>query len=205
MATRVNSDYIERDALANLVGGSTVDDIARIDYAITAASRYVDSICLRPSIGGARGGFWNIAAATATFRPQPGWPAQIGDWAAIGTVATSSDGGSTWSTVSASGWQAEPLNADVMGEVFTELRVHDFAWPAETSYPGRPCLRIVGTIGWSAVPEEVESATTLAAVRWYRRPDAAFGVTGGEFGPVYVRGSDPDCERILHRLIWRGA
>lgn len=203
MATRVNSDYINATELKILVGIHDSGDDDRVSAAITAASRAVDATCGRPTVGGARGGFWYISAATATFRPEEGYdPALIGDWAAIGTVSTSDDGGTTWSTLASTNWQGEPLNADTMGEVFTHLRRFDAPWPSATSYPGRPCLRIVGTLGWSAVPDEVKQATRLQAVRWFKRPDAPFGVTGGELGPMFVRKVDPDVAAILSRLVW---
>jgi hypothetical protein len=213
MATRVNSTYVGPDVLAEFADADVVTDAIRLEMACVAGSRTVDAICGRPSVGGAIGGFWYIASGTATFRPdaaidmetRTSYPAPIGDWSTITSVATSTDGGSTWGTVATTSWQAEPLNASLMGEVYTHVRLFDDVWPDARAFPGRPSLRVIGNLGWGTVPSEVEQAAKLCAVRWFKRPDAPFGVAGfADLGAMYVRGSDPDVERILDRLIWRG-
>lgn len=208
MATKVNSSYVDSTDIAALLDINDSNDETRILNAAVAASRAVDALCNRPGLGGGRGGFWSIAAATAVYRPDP-WeiPAEVGDWAAIGTVSTSADGGVTWTDLATTAYQAEPLNAAVAGEPYHQLRVHDTSWPSVSSYPGRPCLRIVGTYGFSAVPEEVEQATRLLTLRWLKRNTSPLGVSGfGDMSPVYVRNSDPDVVAILSRWTywWAG-
>lgn len=211
MATKVNATYIERTD-AELLLGTIGDDNLRLDAALESACRYVDAICQRPGLAGGYGGFWYIAAATAVFRPddtldmetRSSWPACVGDWASIGTVSLSDDGGATWTALSASDWQGEPLNAALLGEPFTHVRIHNRRWPCATSYPGRPTLRLVGNPGWGTVPSEVVEATKLALYRMFKRPDAPFGVAAfGDIGALYVRGSDPDMERLLQPRMWR--
>ena len=205
MATKVNASYCSVSDIAALLNITDSADDSRLSHAIDAASRTVDALCNRPGLGGGRGGFWYIAAATAVYRPDP-WeiPAEVGDWAAIGTVATSDDGGTTWTDLAASAWQAEPLNASLAGEPFHQLRVHDTSWPSVSSYPGRPCLRVVGTYGFPEVPTEVEEATRLLTLRWFKRNDSPLGVSGfGDMSPMYVRNNDPDVLKILEPYTFR--
>lgn len=199
MPTKVNASYTSPEDVERLLDIRDTDDRERLRAAITAASRTVDAICRRPGIGGAVGGFYNIAAATATFRPPEGWePADIGDWAAVGTAQISNDGGVTWDSLTAADYQLEPLNAALVGRSYTAIRRHLVAWPADRLYYGRPCLRIIGTYGWASVPDEVEQATRLLTVRWWKRKDSPLGVQGfADMPAMYVRGSDPDVERLL--------
>lgn len=205
MATRVNSSYVAIDDLAATLGITDTIDNDRLTSAIAAASRTVDAICRRQTVGGARGGFWYVAAATATFRPEPGYNAVIGDWAAVGTASISVDGGVTWTDMTAgTGYQLEPLNADLLGEVYTELRRFDADWPQSSYLPGRPCLRIVGTLGWATVPSEVSEAAAQLALKWFKRKDTPLGYGGSEMGAVYVRRGDSDVESLLSRLVYHG-
>ena len=206
MATRVRTTYVPFETMTAALGIDDAEDAERIASAVEAASRAVDAICNRPGIGGARGGFWAIAgASTAVYYADPSmdpdtgysWAARIGDWSAVGTVAVSVDGGTSWTDLDSSDWQAEPLNYAMMSEVAREVRRLDSIWPA--GHPGRPNLRVVGNYGWAAGPTEVEQAARLLTLRWFKRQDTPLGVSTDQ--TMYVRSRDADVEQLLRRLI----
>jgi len=59
-------------------------------------------------------------------------------------------------------------------------------------------VRLTGTFGWAAVPEVIQQATLMLAIRLWKRASSPLGVSGfGDMGPVYVRSKDEDIARLI--------
>lgn len=59
-------------------------------------------------------------------------------------------------------------------------------------------VRLTGTFGWASVPEVIQQATLMLAIRLWKRASSPLGVSGfGDMGPVYVRSKDEDIARLL--------
>lgn len=99
-----------------------------------------------------------------------------------------------------------PLNAAADGRPYKsikQLSTSQFTFPA-----GPSTVQVVGVWGeFTAVPDDVAFACRLQVIRWFKRPDAPFGVTGPSGGRVsltnemafYFRKLDPDVEQILQQ------
>jgi hypothetical protein len=60
-------------------------------------------------------------------------------------------------------------------------------------------VKITGTFGWTAVPDEIREACLLQSNRLWQRRSAAFGVMGAnEFGvQIVITKLDPDIQGML--------
>lgn len=169
-----------------------------LEKAISASSRAIDKHCSRR--------FWQDASPTTrAYRVENCYSAWIDDVAtADGVIVQTDDGltgafGVTWSD---SDYQLEPLNGGVDGSTpyaFTEIvAVGSRTFPIDYWRNTRATLRVTAKHGWSAVPDEVNSACILKAVSLFRRKDAPFGVANfSEFGPVRITRADPDVMDLL--------
>jgi hypothetical protein len=105
----------------------------------------------------------------------------------------------SWTALASSNYQLEPLNNLSSGAYwpFTRIRaLGGYTFPRADD--GSALIRVTGTFGWTDVPTDVVEASILQCVRLFKRPDAPFGVTFGEFGAVSVPKSlDPDVAQML--------
>lgn len=90
----------------------------------------------------------------------------------------------------------EPLNALVKGKPFERLKPR--AARARRFYVG-DMVRVTGRFGWPAIPPNVVSYATTLAVRYYNRPNAAFGIAtfGIEAIAIPILRQDPDFQLAL--------
>jgi hypothetical protein len=111
------------------------------------------------------------------------------------TAAYFSEDGSTWNVTT--NYQAEPLNGITDGITFptTRLRCTNAAtWPVRS---GLQTVKVTGRFGFGSIPTSVKQAEIMQAIRWFKRPDAPFGVTFGEMGGLRVSRVDPDIVAML--------
>lgn len=173
-------------AALRVPSSDTVDD-STLQLALDAANEAVEVHCGRT---------FGTAAADSTRYYAAGKPdvVEVDDLSAITSVSWSTDG-STW-TVTTS-YQAEPLNGISDGIAFptTRLRAVD-----NTSWPvlyGIQSVKVVGRFAFGSTPNSVKQACIMQAIRWFKRPDAPFGVTFGEMGGLRVSRVDPDIAAML--------
>jgi hypothetical protein len=165
-----------------------------LEKAVNAASRAVDAWTGRR--------FWQDAAPVARlYRPDDPYRVEVGDIATTTGLAvetdTAADG--TWATLWTldADFEMGPDNADADGGAF--------AWSELVAVGGlrfprsrRRALRVTARWGWSAVPDQVMTATILRSVAIFKRRDAPYGVADfGEFGPVRITRADPDVMDLL--------
>jgi hypothetical protein len=161
-------------------------DEASLAIAVTAASRLIDSMCGRT--------FGLTAPASRYFDPQDPYRVPIDDAATITAVATDDAANGAYSTSWAAGdWQGQPVGGfgphGGTGWPFTAI----VAVSGRTFSKGlnrRPVVKVTGTWGWSAVPEDVHQACVFLASEMFKAREAPLGTAGmTDFGPIVIRGN----------------
>lgn len=169
------------------------------ETAITAASRWIDQYCGRH--------FFQATAATRTFRPDSGYGVTLGcDLVSVTTLKTDAGGDGTFETTwSASDYQlltsADGWNVSQTGETRPYRLIEaigSLTFPVRCS-ARRDTVQIVGTFGWSAVPEPVKQACLIEAAGILNRKQSVGGVAGiSDFGVVRVGSqTDPHVAALL--------
>jgi hypothetical protein len=172
-----------------------------VESVIMAVSREIDRYCQRR--------FWkNTAAEIRYFTAAWGNLLFCGDVVSITGVATDEAGDRTYSTsLAATDYDLEPYNAVLDSLPYDRMRItptssHSFL----TSQRGN---KLTGIFGWPSVPQEVNEASLIQAIRLFKRKDAPFGVMGiGEMGQVVeLTKLDPDVRLLLDpyckdKVIW---
>lgn len=179
-------------ALSIGAADSISDDVLQLS--LDSASEQIDSFCGRTfgAAGSAvryyagRGGVMNTV--------------EIDDVTTISEVATSTDG-VTWTPLTATSWQAEPLNGITDGMTFpyTRLRIVGQTaayWP---DLAGQASVRVTGTFGFGSTPTAVVRACVAQASRLHARNFSPYGVAGfNEMGVVRLAaGLDVDVQHLL--------
>src|SRR5512139_1354571 len=174
--------------------GITTNDDARdtdFELLIQAASRRIDRHCNRVFYAGTAGTV-RYYTAESTER------CYIDDCDTATALVTDDDGDGTYeNTWAATDYVLLPVDS-LYGWPFTYIEIAeygDYTFPRHV----RNGVKLTGTFGWAAVPDEVREACLLLANRWWQRRAAPFGVAGAnEFGaPVIVTKMDPDVIDLL--------
>lgn len=169
----------------------TVDD-ELLESRISEASRVIDQHCDRR--------FYADGTATARVFVANATDVVFVDDISTTTglvVKTDSAGDGTYlTTLTASQFQNEPLNATSKGLPITSIRGTATGVFPTTAAPAG--VQVTAKWGWPSVPEPVKSACILLAGRLVKRGDSLLGVAGfGDLGAITVRAIDPDVERML--------
>ena len=182
------SDYItEQELLDYIKSGANLGNSVT-QGAITAASRAVEAHCGRI--------FYQRAATTLYYSPatQDG-PIYIDDLATTASLAVRTDDGTgTYGTLLTinTHFILEPRNQQFGGQAgwpYMSIRglaaltfpLRYYAWQPDT-------VKVTGTFGWAAVPEDVKQATKIIAAQYVKLADAPLGVAGwGAYGDIRVR------------------
>jgi hypothetical protein len=174
----------------------TVDD-AGIETAINTASREIDAFTERV--------FYNVGTATRTFVATDMFTVDIDDLQSLTSLKTAANGGTFDTTFSATDYQLEPLNGvvgGITGHPFTRIRaVGNFLFPifdtSNINY-NKASVQVTGTWGFAAIPDQIEYATALYALRIWKRQEAPFGIAGfGDSGVLRVSRLDPDVSQLI--------
>ncbi len=164
---------------------------AEVEKTIQAASRKVDKHCNRHF-------YCDTADGTKYYTAPSSVRVYIDDLVTLTTLYTDDDGDGTYeNTWAATDYHKLPANSPD-GWPYTWLEVTpegNYSFPRNL----RNGVKIIGTFGWAAVPEEVREATLITANRYWNRHGAPFGVMGAnEFGvPVVITKLDPDVIELL--------
>ncbi|HEY9418391.1 MAG TPA: hypothetical protein VIQ30_26815 [Pseudonocardia sp.] len=177
--------YATRDELKARIDIPDTDDDARLDDALAAASREIETWCDRQ--------FNKATTATArVFQPLHMATVLVDDFHTITdlTIATDSGDDGTYGTAWAAGdYELEPVNGMVSGQSgwpYYRIRaVGSHAFPRCNRR--RSTVQVTAQWGWAAVPGPVKEACLVIASELFKLGDAPFGVAGfGEFGAVRV-------------------
>jgi hypothetical protein len=167
--------------------------------ACRSASRSVDLHCHQR--------FWLDPVPVARlFRAE--WPWELDTppiGAATAVVTTDDQGSGTFGGAWTAGvdYQLEPLNAPADGGAWRYSRivaVGSLRFPT-LPWTHRPGVSILTRWGWSMIPETVREASTLLAMRLYRRKDTPLGFEGfQDFGVARITRTDPDIAVMLSQF-----
>ena len=161
------------------------DDDTRLDDALAAASREIETWCRRQ---------FNDAGTPSArlYQPRTCDRLIVDDFSTTTGLVISTDpgGDGTYETTwTASDYLLEPLNGIVSGQTgwpYWRIRAAgSYTFPTGAV---RPAVQVTARWGWTAVPAPVKEACLISAAEAFKLGDAPFGVAGfGEFGSVRVR------------------
>jgi hypothetical protein len=146
-------------------------DAAEIDAELSAASSWIDGHCNRTFA--AEG-----SVTVRYFVTQDRYTIDLGPYeisTTDGVVIATDDGAGTYSTtVSASAYVLEPVNAVYASpdpRPFTSVRAIGTTWPyAVTANERQERIKITAKYGWPAVPEPVKRACLTLAANAFENP-----------------------------------
>lgn len=148
----------------------TGDRLAQWEMSITVASRVVER-----NVTGRQFHKPNPDEASARYFDPSGAFVYIDDARTVTEVATCDDAG-TYTAVDASTYQLTPVGGrdPLLGLVpYTKIRALRYLWPQYTAREG--VVRVTGTWGWTAVPDDVKQATCIITQDLLNDPDSTYG------------------------------
>lgn len=188
-------DEYKQEWLSPALSGA--QDDAKIDRALTAASRAIDHFCDRH--------FWQATATARRFDTCDQWTLDIDDLVSVTSVKTDDNRDGVYETTWAvSDYQLLPLNpaAEPEPQPFDQIKaVAGRTFPQPSGYNSRlGLIEITGTWGWPAIPVAVNQACLMVANRIVKRSGSPEGVAGfDEFGVIRISSrDDPDAVRLLN-------
>lgn len=155
---------------------TTTNDDARIEQAIEAASRLIDSVTRRKFVSSTESRVFGASGVTV-------W---VDDASAVTLVEQSNDQ-TTWATVASTSWVA-----NARPPIRSLIRIDGSEWYS--------FVRITGTWGSASIPTAVQEACVIQAVRLFKRPDSPEGILTGEFGAARLARVDPDVLALIRPL-----
>jgi hypothetical protein len=189
----ITNGYVTRADVQNALGLGTatlVPDSEEIDQVVTSVSRAIDDYC---------GRFFYSVAGTVTFTADDYLFLPIGDWSAVSSVKTDENNDGTCEVTLTSGTDYRlATNKVVPGWPYTAIQITSFG--SHTLPLGvTEGVEVVGTRGWTAVPEPVKAAALLQSARVHARRQTPFGVAGSPEGGIVrlLSRLDPDVELML--------
>lgn len=186
----LTNGYTTTDALRGRLGNnatSVAED--KLEHLIEAASREIDGICNRR--------FYQ-AVETRIFTAEWSDLLEIDDLTSLTTIETDDLNDRTYSTSwSASDYELEPANNAFHGHPYTSIQLGPNTTKAFPTY--RRGVRINGTWGWPSIPQPIEEACLLIAVRLHQSTKAPYGTAGTvQDGAVqYTPRVDPVVRQLL--------
>jgi hypothetical protein len=166
--------YVSAAQLRDHVGVADVLDDVRLQVALSAAEAWVDEWCGRK---------FDASAAQSSSRSYvvtDPYIVQIGDVSTTSGLIVIDNG----TTLGASGYQLEPLDAPEHGRPWTQIRRMGNTWAIPTDF-NRASVSVQAHWGWPAVPDPVVRATLAAAAWLFAGSSAPLGIAGAnEFGPM---------------------
>jgi hypothetical protein len=170
----------------------SIDD-SLIERAINSASRLIDGYAGR--------NFYSNGTATYVFIPDSDDLVQIDDLITLTTLKTSTDLDGTFDQTWASkDYQLEPLNGRADGLTgFPATRIRAVGSLYFPNAGNVASVQVVGTWGWSAVPDAINQACIIQAARIFKRNDSPLGVLSSpDLGYIRVGSRlDPDVQQLV--------
>ena len=170
----------------------SVDDTL-LENAIESASRRID---------GYTGRFFYKTNQTAiTMYPYNEYmlffPADVSSTAV--TIKIDSAANGTYATTLTQGvdYLLEPTDAVLQSRPYLNARMVGGATFPLYVTPSFPTVQVTAIWGWNAIPDDVNQACVLLAMRQFARLNAALGVVGFADMAITVRAIDPDVRDLL--------
>lgn len=167
-------------------------DDTLLEKSVEGASRRIDGYCGRF--------FYSSSATVKLFASNELQVVLPNDLSSVTTLKTDDNGDGTFETT----WTAnvdyalEPYNAALLSIPFSKVTaIGGKTFPIFT-VPALPGVQIVGSWGFSSVPNDVREACILLSMRQFARYNAALGVVGFADMAVQVRAVDPDVRDLLN-------
>ena len=192
-------DYLDREELkdSETLRGLTFADFD-VDRAITAASRAIDG-----AVGSLRQFYLDANANNVRYyTPEAFQQLEIDDLSVLTSVKIDRDGDGVYEETWTNGtdFVLEPLNAIQDWKPYETLRCRRLKGRYFPLWVER-CVEVTGQFGWTIIPGDIKTATTILASKMLRRMrEAPFGiVTVGIDQGVAMRiaRNDPDVAPIL--------
>jgi hypothetical protein len=124
----------------------------------------------------------------------------------ITTLKTDDDGDGTYEdtwTLNVD-YQLQPLNATLQNRPYNRLTAIGGKTFPIVIQPEIPAVEVTGIWGWGAIPDDVNQACILLAMRGFARYNAALGVVGFADMAIQVRSVDPDVRDMLSPYVRYG-
>lgn len=182
----------------------TADDAAvdaTLEQVILAASRQIDG--LTGDVFSATTAETRVLSATATDH------LDVPSLRAVTSLLTDEDGDRVYETTwLATDYDLEPFDAAYTNRPYTSIQL---APNGRRTFPrGSRTVQITGNWGWAAVPDAVEEACLILAIRLFKRKDAPYGIAGtpglGQT-QLTIPSIDPDVRQLVapYRRFYLGA
>jgi hypothetical protein len=189
------SNYATVDELKgelHLSAGDTVDD-TRLADVLTTVSTWIEDHC--------RQRFWTTDKDEVRyFQTADHTKVWTGPLISVTELATDDDGTRSFAYVwTTADYDLTPYNSALDSRPYYWIETTPSGVYLFPLY-GRG-VRVTGKFGWSAVPAVVKRACLMQAIRFFKRPDAPFGMVGSaEMGySATISQLDPDVARLLDR------
>lgn len=179
LTVTITNGYTTLALLKGELGASTdTADDAKLERAISAASRQIDKFVGRPH------GFWqDTVVASREYYSDSQSMCYVDDISTttglIVAVDENDDGTFATTLTLTTNFIVGPVNSadEVPARPFNWLRIVDygdssfFQWQS-----GRPNVRVTAKFGWPAIPDDVAQACLVQAAHLYKASSAAFGL-----------------------------
>lgn len=185
----LHPNYAEIGDIKGVLGIHDTDDDVEIGWSVSAASRMVDAYTRRQFGKESSDSTRRYLVTGTTVILDDIEPSEV-------TSISVVQGDTTTALVVDDDYTLGPASASWRGRPYTHVELAG-------RYTGKTYLEVVGTFGWTAVPDEVKLATVIQAIRLFKRKDAPFGVAGSPETGSEMRllsKLDPDVELLLRPL-----
>jgi len=167
-------------------------DDTLLEGAIESASRRVDSFTGRF--------FYQTSQTVSLYAYDEYRLPLVNDLVSVTTLKTDDNGDNTFETTWTvnTDYVLEPRDHDLQSRPYRRiLAIGAKSFPIFT-VPMLAGAQVVGVWGWPSIPDDVEEATKLLAIRHFARYNAALGVVGFADMAIQVRAVDPDVRDLLN-------
>lgn len=172
-------------------------DDALLERAIESASRRIDGYCGRF--------FYKTSQTAVTMYPISefllAFPNDVSNTSVTIKIDTNANGTYATTLVQGTDYILEPTNAPLQGYPYTHARmVGGQTFPLEV-VPSFPTVQVTAQWGWNSIPNDVNQACILLAMRQFARLNSALGVVGFADMAINVRAVDPDVRDLLNQFV----
>lgn len=190
----ITNGYVTRNEVKQALGLGTATltpDDDEIDQVVTSVSRAIDDYT---------GRFFYSVAGTVLFTAYDYNYLPIGDWSAVTSITVDENNTGTPDLVLTANTDYRlQTNTTVPGWPYYAIQIASFG--SNTLPVGvTEGVKVVGTRGWTAVPEPVKAAALIQSARVHGRRNTPFGVAGSPEGQIIrlLNRLDPDVELMLN-------
>ncbi len=169
-----------------------VDDTL-LENAIESASRRIDGYTGRF--------FYKMNQTAITMYPYNEYmlffPADVSSTSITIKIDSTADGTYATTLVQGVDYILEPTDAVLQSRPYLNARMVGGATFPLFVTPSFPTVQVTAAWGWNAIPDDVNQACVLLAMRQFARLNAALGVVGFADMAITVRAIDPDVRDLL--------